>query len=159
MRIEEFRNYISYKNEIIQCENLETLLTFLKESDLFKEIMINTIKKVKKNKKYSDLKNILLKDIEFPTYLEEFSFIKPEDFAFSRFINFMETSYGEILIKKENVTYSDIVSMQNTFKVVDNYITYKNMPNFTIQQHKESERLKQYFLKELPSFKSFIEQL
>ena len=45
MRVEEFRNYISYKNEIIQCENLETLLTFLKESDLFKEIMINTIKR------------------------------------------------------------------------------------------------------------------
>ena len=44
----EYRNYISYKNEIIQCDNLEKLLLFLKESDLFKRIMIDTIKKVQK---------------------------------------------------------------------------------------------------------------
>ena len=48
----EYRNYISYKNEIIQCDNLEKLLLFLKESDLFKKIMIDTIKKVQKNNQY-----------------------------------------------------------------------------------------------------------
>lgn len=155
----EYRNYISYKNEIIQCDNLEKLLLFLKESDLFKRIMIDTIKKVQKNNQYINLKNILLKNLKFPTNLSEFNLIKPEDIAFTRLMGFIENSYGEKLIKRENIKYSDILNMQYTIKVIGRYITEKNMINFTPQQYNEAKRLEEEFNKELPIFKNFIEDI
>ncbi len=155
----EYRNYISYKNEIIQCDNLEKLLLFLKESDLFKKIMIDTIKKVQKNNQYINLKNILLKNLKFPTNLSEFNLIKPEDIAFTRLMGFIENSYGEKLIKRENIKYSDILNMQYTIKVIERYITEKNMINFTPQQYNEAKRLEEEFNKELPIFKNFIEDI
>ena len=155
----EYRNYISYKNEIIQCDNLEKLLLFLRESDLFKRIMIDAIKKVQKNNQYINLKNILLKNLEFPTNLSEFNLIKPEDIAFTRLMGFIENSYGEILIKKEDIKYSDILNMQYTIKVIGRYITEKNMINFTSQQYNEAKRLEEEFNKELPIFKNFIEDI
>lgn len=155
----EYRNYISYKNEIIQCDNLEKLLLFLKESDLFKKIMIDTIKKVQKNNQYINLKNILLKNLKFPTNLSEFNLIKPEDIAFTRLMGFIENSYGEKLIKRENIKYSDILNMQYTIKVIERYITEKNMINFTSQQYNEAKRLEEEFNKELPIFKNFIEDI
>ena len=155
----EYRNYISYKNEIIQCDNLEKLLLFLKESDLFKRIMIDTIKKVQKNNQYINLKNILLKNLEFPTNLSEFNLIKPEDIAFNRLMGFIENSYGEILIKKEDIKYSDILNMQYTIKVIGRYITEKNMINFTSSQYNEAKRLEKKFKKELPIFKKYINEI
>ena len=155
----EYRNYISYKNEIIQCDNLEKLLLFLKESDLFKKIMIDTIKKVQKNNQYINLKNILLKNLKFPTNLSEFNLIKPEDIAFTRLMEFIENSYGEKLIKKEDIKYSDILNMQYTIKVIERYITEKNMINFTPQQYNEAKRLEEEFNKEWPIFKNFIEDI
>ena len=155
----EYRNYISYKNEIIQCDNLEKLLLFLKESDLFKKIVIDTIKKVQKNNQYINLKNILLKNLKFPTNLSEFNLIKPEDIAFTRLMEFIENSYGEKLIKKEDIKYSDILNMQYTLKVIERYITEKNMINFTPQQYNEAKRLEEEFNKELPIFKNFIKDI
>ena len=155
----EYRNYISYKNEIIQCDNLEKLLLFLKESDLFKKIMIDTIKKVQKNNQYINLKNILLKNLKFPTNLSEFNLIKPEDIAFTRLMGFIENSYAEKLIKNEDIKYSDILNMQYTIKVIERYITEKNMINFTPQQYNEAKRLEEEFNKELPIFKNFIEDI
>ncbi len=56
----EYRNYISYKNEIIQCDNLERM-------------------------------------------------------------GFIENYYGEKLIKKEDIKYSDILNMQYTIKIIERY--------------------------------------
>lgn len=156
---DEFRNYISYKDEIIQCDDLERLLLFLKESDLFKRIMIDTIKKLKKQTRYINLKSILLKELEFPTHLSEFNLIKPEDIAFTRLMGFIENAYGEILIKKEDIKYSDILNMQNTIKVIGRYITEKNLVNFTPQQYNEAKRLEKEFKKELPTFKKYIDEI
>ena len=115
--------------------------------------MIDTIKKVQKNNQYINLKNILLKNLKFPTNLSEFNLIKPEDIAFTRLMGFIENSYGEKLIKKEDIKYSDILNMQYTIKVIERYITEKNMINFTPQQYNEAKRLEEEFNKELPIFK------
>ena len=49
--------------------------------------------------------------------------------------------------------------MQYTIKVIERYITEKNMINFTSSQYNEAKRLEKEFKKELPMFKKYINEI
>lgn len=56
-------------------------------------------------------------------------------------------------------SYEDIIEIQTVIKNIDTYFLYRGLVNFSLEQHEKQKQDKEIFLKSLPSFKEYLNEL
>ena len=146
-------HFIEFEGKFYKCSNLQELLTFIKFEDAFIEIVQKSIKKLKRAKNFSKLMpEKFLKEIgvSYPHSVRG-CFISVDRLLFQSILTGIEKICGDILLKK-SPTYSDIIEMQYTFKIMKDFYVDRGLPNFTAEQKRQSDNLKENFNKRISDF-------
>lgn len=149
---------ISYKDTILPLNDIKDYFEFI-NNPIYVEFINDSIKSLKRRKiETLDVKKFL-KDVGL-IYNDRLNdmFIPTHKMIFSSIITSIEKIYGDILLSK-NPTYSDIIEMQYTIKVMKDYFNDKGLVNFTNAQSKGSETIRNNFKEKLPEFKQILKEI
>lgn len=153
-------NFIEFDGKFYKCSNLQELLTFIKFNEAFIEIVKKSIKKLKRTKNFIKLTpEKFLKDIgvTHPHSVND-CFISVDKLLFQSILTGLEKICGDVLLKK-SPTYSDIIEMQYTFKIMKDFYVDRDLPNFTLEQKSQSDILAKNFNEQITDFTKMIKEI
>lgn len=150
------RGYIEVEGTPHQMTNFEDFSKFV-ETESYEKLYKEVITKLSRKRNFDFHVNDFflslgydLSNIKIPELMNPFGKI-----LFLKIMGDFEREVGNILLS-EFKTYEEIMDFKDVFKMITDGYYDKGMLNFTHQQHRTSEIIKNNFEKNLEEFKRFL---
>lgn len=155
----------SYKEQLVDVNDLTSLKSFI-HSKNFLEFTKDIIIKLSKTENIEkiDLFNLFeecgLLGLRESVQDRQKSVVGIERSIFTMFLKQVEKQIIDLKLSKNEIkSYEDIIEIQIVIKNIDTYFSYRGLVNFSLEQHEKQKQDKEIFLKSLPSFKEYLNEL